>query len=46
MPVANNGYNPLLSMVINQKTVTLTWLDSYSENPADFTRNETIAKPL
>jgi len=44
--VANTGYNPLLAMAIDQKTVTLTWLDSYSENPTDFHRNGIIAKPL
>jgi len=32
--------------MLNQKTVTLTWLDSYSENPTDFPRNGIIAKPL
>jgi len=43
---ANTGYNPLLAMAIHQKTVPLAWLDSCTENPTDFPRNGTIAKPL
>ena len=32
--------------MLNQKTVYLTWLDSYSEKSLIFLRNGIIAKPL
>ena len=45
-PTHNNGYNPLLAKMLNQKLLPLTWLDSYSEKSPIFLRNGTIAKPL